>query len=200
MSSGSESLRDIVSRWQNGDQAAAADLYDRYEQRVLHLAEQEIGPRLRRRISPDDIMVMALHTLLHETVEQTCGFDRNGSLWGLVANIAHNKILSQAGFHTASKRDMRKEVEEASRSRNWISDVPTEGITPEELAQVADELERVRERLSPDSFLIFTLKLTGKSNAEIAERLGVARQTIYRKERRIDAQLQQLFQKYAREP
>jgi len=54
-------------------------------------------------------------------------------------------------------------------------------------------LERIRSRLKPDSFLIFTLQLQGLSNPEVGEKLGVARQTITHKSRRIADLVQHLL-------
>ena len=85
------------------DQSAADELYQRYEQRVLRLAEKKLGNYLWRRVSPDDIMMMAMKSLLRVTVEENCTLDRNQSLWGLVVSITDRKILKEAAFHAGGQ-------------------------------------------------------------------------------------------------
>ena len=80
--SNQEFLRDLLCRWRSGDQEAATEIYKRYELRVQRLAEQKLGRYLWHRVSPDDIMMMALKSVLRLTAENSCSLDRNGSLWG----------------------------------------------------------------------------------------------------------------------
>ena len=145
--SSSVPLRDLLHRWRSGDQVAADELYHRYEQRVLHLAEQKLGTYLWRRVSPDDIMMMAMKSVLRLTVEETCTLDHNESLWGLVANITNRKILKEAEFHAAAKRNIRKETDVDYGSENASPAPLTHEATAEEIAQLADLLEKIRSVL-----------------------------------------------------
>ena len=190
--SASDPLRELLRRWKSGDQSAADELYQRYEQRVLRLAEKKLGNYLWRRVSPDDIMMMAMKSLLRVTVEENCTLDRNQSLWGLVVSITDRKILKEAAFHAAAKRNVRKETEVGAGASQTPSDPIVHDTTPEDMAQLADLLETIRSRLKPDDFTIVAMRLEGLSNPEIANQLGVAHSTITRKLQRIEDLLYQL--------
>ena len=110
---------------------------------------------------------------------------------GLVANIARNKVLQQAEFHAAPKRDIRKEqeTETSSESRVTHTEPSDPEPTPEEAACWIDTLDMIQSKLKPDSFAIVAMKLEGYSTPEIAGELGVARQTISNKVRHIEGRL-----------
>lgn len=193
--SNEEFFRDLLHRWQSGDQEAAAEIYRRYEGRVQQLAERNLGRYLWHRVSPDDVMMMALKSVLRLTAENTCTLDRNGSLWGLVANIARNKVLQQVEFHGAPKRDVRREkdAENGNASTERQEDPVAPDPTPEEVAAWMDTLEMIRDRLKPDSFAIIAMRLEGHTVPEIANELGVARQTVSNRLRHIEGRLRCIF-------
>ena len=175
----------MIRRWRTGDQAAAADIYNRYEDRALRLADRKLGTYLRRRILPEDIMIKALQSVLRITAEQSCTLDRNQSLWGLVVQIVNRKVLGQAEFHTASKRDIRKEKGIGNGSTVDFPEPQCQDPTPEQLAMAADETDRICRRLNAESFTILVTWLEGYSIPEIAKELKCTRQTIMRKLNRI---------------
>jgi RNA polymerase sigma factor (sigma-70 family) len=184
-----ESLHDLLDRWRAGDQAAAADLYRRYAPRLRSLARQQIGPRLRPRLDPDDVMLSVLDTVLRRIARGEYAVDHSGTLWNLLEAIAKNKIRKQAEFHGAGKRDVGREVHLSP------DDVPADALgrepAPEEAAVLADELEKIRQRLSPGDFEIFQLQFAGHTWPEIADRLHCARQTVRYKAQRIERLLRQ---------
>jgi RNA polymerase sigma-70 factor (ECF subfamily) len=187
--SAAESVQDMLDRWREGDEAAATDIYHRYEQRLLHLAEDRIGPRWRSRIDPDDIMLSVLDTVLRRVANGQYCVDPSGSIWNLLQVIANNKIRKQAEFHSAGKRDV------AAEAGIGVDRLPPEAVphepTPEEAAVLADELDKIRRNLKPSDFEIFELQLQGYSHPEIARKLGCARQTVRYKAKRIERLLRQ---------
>ena len=188
-----ESIRDLLQRWQAGDQAAAGAIYRRYEQRVLRLANHNVDRGLMRRVSAEDITVMALKSVLRLASDKTCTLDRNRSLWGLVAEVAKTRIKKEAEHHTAQKRNFRNEKEPGLAPDETLPYQPSGGPAPEEFAEWADTIEAIRERLKPETFAVVALKLEGLSNPEIAKELGVTRQTVLRRLQQIEEVLTQLI-------
>jgi DNA-directed RNA polymerase specialized sigma24 family protein len=180
------SLAAALDGWRTGDQSAATEIYQHYSQRLLRLAERQIGPRLGVRVGPDDIMLSVLDSVLQGIAQGRYGVDPRGSLWNLVAEVARKKILKQVEHHTAGKRDFHGEAAVAER-------LPPEALPtvapPEEAAVLADELQRIRRRLKPADFEIFQRMFQGCNCAEIAAELGCARQTVRYKWQRIEALL-----------
>jgi RNA polymerase sigma-70 factor, ECF subfamily len=183
----SDSITTMLNRWRGGDQAAAVEIYQRYEQRLVQLAERRIGNQMRPYLQPESIMLLVLESALGGIAAGRYAADKSGSLWGLLQTIADNKIRKRWEHLTAQKRDIRR----APQPRH--NDRPTEPAAvsppPEEAAILAEELDRIRSRLKPADFQILELQLEGLSNPEIAARLGCARQTVRYKAMRIEETL-----------
>ena len=55
-----ESAAEFLSRLESGQETALHEVYVRFADRLLLLAEQEIGERLRRHYSPEDAVVSGI--------------------------------------------------------------------------------------------------------------------------------------------
>jgi len=179
-----QSLSELLDRWRGGDQAAAIDIYKRYEQRLVRLAERRIGRQLQAHVQPESVMLLVLESALSGIAAGRYSADKSGSLWGLLQKIADNKIRKRWEHLTAQKRDVRRSPQPQRDGQPF--EPAAASPPPEEAAILAEELERIRRRLKPADFEILALQLEGLSNPEIAERLGCARQTIRYKAKRIE--------------
>src|SRR5262245_5216743 len=47
---------DLLARWRNGDQQAAAVLFHRYADRLVALAKSRLSARLASRVDPEDVV------------------------------------------------------------------------------------------------------------------------------------------------
>lgn len=173
-----ESLQEMLQRWRSGDQAAATNIYRRYEQRLLRLAERKIGPRLRSRVEPDDIMLSVLDTVLKRIAKGQYSVDPSGSVWSLLRTITDNKIRKHAEYHGAGKRDIGAEVD--VQPDELLSEAVSREPTPDEAALLADELEKIHASLKPSDFQVFELDFQGYSASEIAAKVDCSRWTVRR--------------------
>ncbi len=73
-----DSLENLLERWRSGDQSAATAICARYEQRLLHLAGKRMGPRLRARIDPEDVMLSVMNTVLKRLAQGQYAVDPSG--------------------------------------------------------------------------------------------------------------------------
>ena len=163
------SLNDLLDRWRAGDQTAAADIYKRYERRLLRLVDHKLGQHLQGRVDPEDVMLSVLDTVLVRIAKGQYSVNPAGTLWNLLQFVAQNMIRKQAEFHGAGKRAVQREVDgDIDGLRQSLSSA---GPGPEDAALLADELTRIRERLSLGDFRIFELRLQGYTNPEIARQL-----------------------------
>ena len=108
--SDSQSAKDLVQRWQAGDQTAAEELYRRYAQRLCGLAAGQIGQRLGRRVEADDIVQSVFRTFFRRSAKGEYPIDHSGTLWNLLVRITLNKVRRQRERHGAAKRDVGAEV------------------------------------------------------------------------------------------
>jgi RNA polymerase sigma factor (sigma-70 family) len=167
-----DSLETLLERWRCGDQTAATAIFNRYRDRIVELARRRIGPKLGSRVDPEDVMISVIDTVLRRARDGRYVVDTNGSLWKLFRKVTENKIRRYAEYVNAGIRNRKAEEE-------WpIADLPDDAPPPEEAVILADELERIRSRLKPESFEIFQLLLQGRSIREIAEQLNCSQHTV----------------------
>ncbi len=91
-----EPVQEVLARWREGDQAAAAELHQLYWQRILELASGQINKRLRGRLGPDDIAQSVFRTFFRRTAKGEYAFDHAGALWQLLVQITLNKIRKES--------------------------------------------------------------------------------------------------------
>lgn len=182
-----ESLCVLLDRWRSGDQSAASQIYNRYERRLVQLAQRRIGKQLQPHVQPESVMLLVLDSALGGIAAGRYDVGKSGSLWGLMRHITDNKIRKRWEHLTAQKRDFRRSP--GVGNEDQMPEAAHDGPLPEEAAILAEELERIRSRLKPDDFEIFQLQLEGFSNPEIAKRLGCARQTVRYRAKRIEETL-----------
>ncbi|MCC7014208.1 MAG: sigma-70 family RNA polymerase sigma factor [Planctomycetes bacterium] len=122
---------ELVRRAKEGDEDALDRLFRRYYDRVLRIVRMRLGPRLRTQVEIEDV--------LQETfVAAVESFDRfemrdEASLINWLARLAENRIIAFSDFHSAKKRDQRREVRLRSSSNFVDSSVISQ--------ELADKLE-----------------------------------------------------------
>jgi RNA polymerase sigma-70 factor (ECF subfamily) len=173
---GDETAKGLLHRCESNDQAAAAELYRRYSQRLRRLAESEISRRLRRRVEPDDILQSVFRTFFRRTAKGDFTIDHSGALWNLLVRITLTKIRGQAEHHQAGKRDIA-----AERSLDGESASPEAayaGPDSEQVVGLIDEIETVVARFKPPGPQIFCMHLQGYTSSEIATQTGCTRRLV----------------------
>lgn len=156
--------------------AATEELYRRYAERLWRLAERQIGPRLARRIGPDDIVQSVFRTFFRRAEQGQFTIDQSESLWNLLVTIAINKIRRQAEFHAAARRAVGREV----RGQEQLFALVAKEPSHEEAVALLDELELLMDGLRNPEPEIIRLTLEGHSTDEIARHIGCSRWTVRR--------------------
>jgi RNA polymerase sigma factor (sigma-70 family) len=161
----------LLERFQSGDDAAAAELFDRYSQRLTALARSRLSTRLAQRTDPEDIVLSVYRSFFVGARGGRFTLSRGGDLWRLLAAIAKHKLLRQARSQGADRRSVDRErsldrVDEGRFIRR--RDEPT----AEGAAALADELEQVLLRLDAFGRRVLELRLQGLQVSEVAEDTG----------------------------
>jgi RNA polymerase sigma factor (sigma-70 family) len=183
-----------VSRWivglKVGDEVAAQQLWERYYRRLVGLARKRLRASRRRAADEEDVAQDAFHSFF-KGVERG-RFPRLGDrddLWRLLVVITARKALDQLK-HERSKRqgggtpaaDPSIPPVGAGPRAADVEQVVGDEPTPEFAALVADECERLLERLGDVSLRqVAVWKMEGYSNGEIAGMLGSSLRTVARK-------------------
>jgi RNA polymerase sigma-70 factor (ECF subfamily) len=169
-------MADLVARLRSGDADAAEALFNRYAQRLTHLAEQHLSRKLAGRVDGEDIVQSVFRTFFRRSGQGEFHIDNSAQLWKLLVKITVLKARARGRFHSAGQRDIDRE----HAGEAWLATAAAHEPGPEEAAILVDQIERLLDGLPPVCCHILQLRLEGHPVAEIALRLNLSRQSIYR--------------------
>lgn len=184
-----------IGQLKAGDPEAAQKLWEGYFQRVVRVARQRLRHHPRRAADEEDVALSAFDSFCQGAVRGRFPLlsDRD-SLWQLLITITDRKAIDLIHHEHRRKRggglvhnESAFDVVDGSSGRaRGFDGLADSGPTPEFAAQLAEEFERLFERLGDESLRAVALwKMQGYSNHEIADKLGCAPRTVERKLRTI---------------
>lgn len=163
----------LVRAYQEGDEDAAAALFERFYDRLIAMIGKEMNLRYRRVEGPSDVAQSALRSFFRCLREGRIEIAPDGSLWPLLAAITLNKIRNRAKYWTRERRNIGREV--ALETADPLLRDPT----PQEAAELKDFTEALLAAFPPRRRRILELLLAGYTISEIAAELNTSRFTIY---------------------
>jgi RNA polymerase sigma-70 factor (ECF subfamily) len=177
---------------------AARQIWLRFAERLETLVRRRLDPRVLRRTGPDDV-VQSLFASYFAAGPGPDGPPRDrAELWRRLVRFAMCKVASTAKQHRAQRRDVRREQplegpnpSAGGQSRGAPPDEPVDRylIAPEFRAIAQEEFDRLLTVLPEDLQRVFTLRLQGYTNAEIALQMDRVERTVELKLRAIRAVL-----------
>ena len=173
---------DLLALVREGNSQAEAELFDKYLNRLIPMVEKRISPALRQRFGPEDIVQSAYRSFFSDVRNNRVTIDESGRLWSLLAAIAINKLKGQVEKHTAKKRTPA--VEKRLTDEGSMCDVGPVVIadepTPDQIAAIADELNRVMAMLDDTQGRMLHFRLLGCTIEEVAAAVGRSERTVRR--------------------
>jgi RNA polymerase sigma-70 factor (ECF subfamily) len=177
-----ESFHDVMARLRTGNDAAAAEVFQRFAHRLIGLARTHLESRLRQKVDPEDVLQLVYKSFFVRFAKGQFAPEDWDSLWSLLTVITVRKCGRERDRYFASKRDVRAEVSathaDAAPDTCWeaVGRVPTpyEGIMLSELVDQVLRGQDERDRA------ITTLALQGNDVADIAREIGCSTRTVYR--------------------
>ena len=186
---------DLLELVQNGDETAATELYQRYIDRLIHLARSRLSPKLERRVDPEDVVQSVYRSFFRRVADGRYQLIDEEQLWHLLAAITVNKARKAYRRHSAEKRAVSSE-ESTAKSLAMANVSPTalaQQASPEEAAVLIEETERMMSGLTPKQREIVQMHLQGRTSVEIAEEAGCSERTVHRAVERARVQLEKLL-------
>lgn len=185
--------RQLLARWQKGDQAAATQLFQRYASRLIALARSQLSSRLSNRVDPEDVVQSVYRSFFVESRNGQYQLERGGDLWQLLVTMTLHKLANQANRFGAQKRAISRERSFGSEDSFLGIGAPMLARTPSpaEAAALADQLEQALRGLEPPQRRIVELRLQGYNLHEIAAELPCSLSTVRRVLQRVKSQLEQ---------
>ncbi len=173
---------DLLARAGSGDELAAAELYDRYVDRLIHLARKLLSPKLARRTDPEDIVQSAFRSFFRHVRAGRYGPQDGGDLWRLLAAITVGKLRHTVRRHTAEKRSVY--AEQSTAGDVALQSVSPKSIarepTPDEAAVLVEETELAMCQLSPLQRQVLQFRLQGHTVDQTALHVGCSERTVHR--------------------
>jgi RNA polymerase sigma factor (sigma-70 family) len=180
-----------VTRWlaalKEGDAAAAQPLWERYHRQLVALARRKLDSSRRRAADEEDVVQSAFHSFFRGVARgQFPRLNDRDNLWRLLVVITARKALDQLAHDNARRRggcaipgELRISPGESGWGDSAIEQMVGAEPTPEFAAQVAEQCERLLDRLGDESLRQIAVgKMEGYTNDEIAGRLGCSRRTV----------------------
>lgn len=170
-------LRELVA----GEAVIVGEFWQSYGERLQRLAASRMNPALQRRVGPDDIVQSVCRTFFRRSRDGQFELHGTASLWRLLCAITLAKVKHHARFHYQAKRRVDREVASAAAGNRETSfDPAASGPTPAEVAEFADEMQRMFEALDDEERQFVQLRIEGLTQVEIADRLGRSERTVRR--------------------
>jgi RNA polymerase sigma-70 factor (ECF subfamily) len=170
------------SAWHNrlrcGGRVAADQVFARYAKRLVRVAELHLARRLASRIDGEDVVQSVFRTFFRRAEAGEFHIDSSAKLWQLLVRITVLKARAKGRYHTAGKRDASAEV--GGDPGEILAGAVGGEPGPAEAAELLDQIDALLHGL-PDLYArVLELRLSGDSVAEVADRLGLSRQGVYR--------------------
>lgn len=188
-----------VTRWialmKVGDAEAATRLWERYFDRLVHLARHKLLGMPRRAADEEDVALSAFNSFCRAAARgRFPDLQERDSLWRLLIAITSRKAHHLRRDESCGRRDFRRTVPEGAQTVTGSDEFPAsvlEGVASEEpspafAAEVAEASARLLELLDDDQLRRIALwKMEGYTNDEVAAALDCAVSTVERRLRLI---------------
>jgi DNA-directed RNA polymerase specialized sigma24 family protein len=187
-----------VSQWvmqlKGGDQAAVQGIWEVYFQRLVVLARKKLHAAPRRAADEEDVALSAFDSFCRGA--QAGRFPKlldREDLWQLLVVLTARKAHKLVRHEGCQKRGGGKVQpvsvlagDDASGQEQPFAQIIGREPTPEFAAQVAEECQRLLDKLGDDELRMLALwKMEGYTSAEVAAKLGRSEPTVERKMRLI---------------
>jgi RNA polymerase sigma factor (sigma-70 family) len=161
----------LIARARLGDEAALAELFQRYEPEVRVAARVFLGRALRVQLDSMDLVQSVYHCLLVGLRENKFDLNTPQQLLGLAMTMVRRKVA----HHWRRMRHLQRHT--PAPDTEGVGNVLTAATAPEpgpaETAQYHDTLQFLFSKLEEKDRQVVELRLQGYSTAEVARRLGL---------------------------
>jgi RNA polymerase sigma-70 factor (ECF subfamily) len=176
------SFDDLMTRLRQGHNDAATQVFGRFASRLLALARSRLGPQIRRKEDPEDVLQSVFRSFFHRNAEGEFGeFDSWDNLWAMLVVMTVRKCGRHIDYFRAACRDVdREESPAASDSYDANRSPSADDPLPSEAAMLTETVEQLMNSLQGRHRQILMLSLQGYAPAEISSQVGCTERTVYR--------------------
>ena len=161
-------FRELLSQARQGNPSAAEELIRRYEREIrreVHLRLTD--PRLRRLLESMDICQSVMASFFVRLWAGQYEIEHPGQLIRLLLAMTKHKLIDQARFWTAARRDLHREISRDAPD----GDALTPATHDADVVETADLVEKVQSHLSPHERELVSLRQMGYDWREVGQRM-----------------------------
>ncbi len=194
---GETTFDDLMARLNDGDDEAAAEIFNRFVRRLIFLARSRLNAQVRQKEDPEDVVQSVFRSFFTRQVEGQFEIGNWESLWAMLAVITLRKCGNRIEYFQAAKRNVQRNVPGGMKpNESEESRLAWEGIarepTPTEAAVLTETLEELMSGLDERERLILSLRLQEYTVQEIGEQVGRSERTIARVLERVRKRMQRI--------
>ena len=192
---GETTFDELMDRLNDGDEEAAAEIFNRFVRRLIFLARSRLNAQVRQKEDPEDVVQSVFRSFFTRQVEGQFEIGSWGSLWAMLAVITLRKCGNRIEYFQAAKRNVQRDIPGGTKpNETEESRLAWEGIarepTPAEAAAITETLEELMAGLDQRERLILSLRLQEYTVQEISEQVDRSERTIARVLERVRERMQ----------
>ena len=185
---------DLMARLRAGDQDAAAQVFQRFGQRLIALARSRLDKHIGPKVDPEDVLQSVFQSFFARHVSGQFELADWNGLWGLLTVITIRKCRRQYERFQTDRRDVHREIQTPFSASKWGADCQAvaRDPTPSEAAMLAETVEQLMRNLEERERRMLALRLQGYKIPEISESVGRTERTVRRVLDRVKRHLERM--------
>lgn len=187
MVSPGDSDQQLIALLRDGDEDAAAVIYDRYAPKLNDYVAAKLDSRLKSSTDPEDLVQSILWSLVRRVRMGQYEAPDGKTLWSLITVMALHRVQRRREHFSAQKRDGSRNISLA----DLVADQSGSEAVPasESFEEFERTVQEVVESVGPELGQILQLRLEGFLVEEIAEQLNRSKRSVERVLSRLKQQL-----------
>ncbi|MEZ6090020.1 MAG: sigma-70 family RNA polymerase sigma factor [Pirellulaceae bacterium] len=178
----SDNLSSLFPRLRQGDERAAADVFNRFSERLVQLASTRLKQRIQATSDAEDVMQSVWRSFFRRQKIGEFHFENWDEVWSLLVLMTVRACARRANAARAAKRNVDREVrissDDDSPDTTWQA-LDRQPL-PDEAVMLTDLISHLLQPLDQRRRTMVTLRLQGYSIEEIAEQTGRTQRTVIR--------------------
>jgi RNA polymerase sigma factor (sigma-70 family) len=204
MSTSSQSISYWIAHLKDGKLQAVQQLWDRYSERLVQVAQQQLRHAPKRLGDEEDIAASVFHSLCRGAAAgRFQNVTDRDELWWLLLRITKQKTVDHIRRETAQKRGGLQTIAESDFDATHrtgtefsLDQLMSDDPTPDYLIMLGEQFDRLLSYLRDDTLRsIALMRIEGYTMQEVAEQTGTALRTVERKVQLIRSCWQQELQR-----
>jgi hypothetical protein len=105
------SFDELMKRLRSGEDAAAATVFHRFTEQLIHLAPSQLDAGTLGKTDPEDVVQSVYRSFFTRYRAGQFDIESWNELWGLLTIITMRKCVNRREYFQAERRDVRREID-----------------------------------------------------------------------------------------